>query len=249
MLRVAALACLLLPPLLVTGAAVRAADRITLYHCTDDQDRLTLRDSPCPKGQRQDVRTMLRPQDPPPDAARIERAAAPAPRPAAAQVIVVNTPRPLYACVTPDGERYTSDSAEGNPRWVPLWTLGYPVTARDFVADSGQRRGLRASDGLSAPPRAGLSIPPPRERPRPDPPRFATRPHRPFAQYGIGYDAGTWVRDACHALPQAEVCARLADQRDRLRTRFFNAQQRERDALRVEERGLNARLASDCGIG
>jgi hypothetical protein len=56
------------------------------------------------------------------------------------------------------------------------------------------------------------------------------------------------VRDDCHALPQGEVCARLVDRRDALRTRFFNAQQRERDTLRVEERGLDARLAQDCGV-
>ena len=56
------------------------------------------------------------------------------------------------------------------------------------------------------------------------------------------------MRDDCHALPQAEVCARLADRRDVIRRRFFNAQERERDTLRVEERGINARLAADCGI-
>ena len=57
---------------------------------------------------------------------------------------------------------------------------------------------------------------------------------------------GTWVRDSCHPLPQAEVCARLADRREAIRKRFFNAQERERDTLRVEERGINARLAADC---
>ena len=36
-------------------------------------------------------------------------------------------PRPLYECITPDDVTYTSDTGDGNPRWVPLWTLGYPV--------------------------------------------------------------------------------------------------------------------------
>ena len=67
-----------------------------------------------------------------------------------------------------------------------------------------------------------------------------------FAGYGAG---GTWIRDTCHALPQGEVCARLVDRRDVIRKRFFNAQERERDDLRREERGINARLAADCWAG
>ena len=31
----------------------------------------------------------------------------------------------MYECVTSEGERYTSDSNEGNPRWVPTWGYGY----------------------------------------------------------------------------------------------------------------------------
>lgn len=48
-------------------------------------------------------------------------------------------------------------------------------------------------------------------------------------------------------LPPAEACARLRDRRDQVRTRFFNAMPSERDVLRVEERGINARLDNDCG--
>jgi hypothetical protein len=71
-----------------------------------------------------------------------------------------------------------------------------------------------------------------------------TRP-RPVPRWAYG--AGTWVRDDCHALPQQEVCARLSDRRDEIRRRFFNAMPSERDTLRVEERGINARLDDDCG--
>ena len=35
---------------------------------------------------------------------------------------------------------------------------------------------------------------------------------------------------------------------EELRRSFFNAQESERNVLRREERGLNARLADDCGI-
>ncbi len=239
MIRSATLAALLLPPLLLaTGQEARAADQVTIYHCTDGQGRLTIRDTPCPKGQQQDTRSMLRPQDPPPKPVRPEptRSSTPAAQPPT-RVVVLQPPRPLYECVTPDGERYTSETNDGRPRYVPLWTFGYPLAY-----------------GSAA-------------RPRPRPPSgarvdidtgnvrlsAATRPPRqPFPHdYGYGYGYGgatTFVRDECHALPQSEVCARLVDRRDEIRTRFFNAQQRERDTLRVEERGLNARLANDCGV-
>ena len=58
---------------------------------------------------------------------------------------------------------------------------------------------------------------------------------------------GTWIRDPCAMLPPRETCNRLRDRRDAIRTRFFNAQEKERDALRLEERGINTRLADDCG--
>ncbi|MDN5781129.1 MAG: DUF4124 domain-containing protein, partial [Luteimonas sp.] len=66
--------------------------------------------------------------------------------------------------------------------------------------------------------------------------------------HGLGYGGGgRWVRDECHALPQVEVCDRLRDRREQIRTRTFNAQANERATLGVEERGINARLSEDCG--
>ena len=108
-------------------AGVPAAE-VTIYRCTDAQGRLTLRDTPCRKGERQETRTMQRPTDPPRRSmpkviGRRQRAKPPRRR----RAFVVQPPRPLYECVTPDGAIYTSESGEGNPRWVPLWTLGYPV--------------------------------------------------------------------------------------------------------------------------
>jgi hypothetical protein len=70
---------------------------------------------------------MVRPKDPPPGRRT------PAPDPAAStqpattrEVVVLVPPQPMYECVTPDGDRYVSATPEGNPRWVPWWTLGYP---------------------------------------------------------------------------------------------------------------------------
>ncbi|HVR81966.1 MAG TPA: DUF4124 domain-containing protein [Luteimonas sp.] len=203
------------------------ADEVTIYRCTDAAGHLTLRDTPCAKGQKQDARSMLRPKDAP--APVITKQRAPRERdnqPAPARVVVISAPRPLYECITPDGDRYTSDTDEGNPRWVPLWTLGYPVYPGPYPGMLG-RTELSITHG---------SV-------RIDGNRTVLTP--PLA--AVAYGAGTWVRDRCQALPQQEVCARLLDRRDEIRRRFFNAMPSERDVLRVEERGINARLDNDCG--
>lgn len=204
--------------LFAASVAARAGDAVTIYRCTDASGRLTLRDTPCRKGQTQQTRTMVRPKDAPP--ARSVPAAPPSPGAAATpppRVVVVRPPRPLYECVPPDGPAYTSDSPEGHPRWVPLWTLGLPYG--DGIAMT-QGNGATAGAGHHHGPRAGWP--------------------------GV-YPAGTWIRDDCHALPQADVCARLVDRRDEIRRRFFNAMPSERDVLRVEERSIDARLDQDCG--
>jgi hypothetical protein len=109
------------------------AQDVTIYRCVDARGHLTLRDTPCGKDQKQEQRTMQRPQDAPrrapatsdaepvADESYDERYDAPAER-----EVYITPPRPLYECITPDGMRYTSDTGEGNPRYVPLWTLGYP---------------------------------------------------------------------------------------------------------------------------
>lgn len=209
------------------GSAATAAGQVTIYRCVDAKGRLALRDTPCLKGERQETRTMVRPKDAPPRPAAASPSRTPTRDEAMpARVVVAYPPRPMYECVTPDGDRYTSDSPEGNPRWVPLWTLGYPVgpvfPRREDSVDfrlGNRNAGIRGGS------------------------RTVTGPLLPPAAYG----AGTWIRDRCHALPPAEVCDRLEDRRDEIRRRFFNAMPSERDVLRVEERGINARLAQDCG--
>lgn len=224
---VAALCCLLIATALGGPRTAQGADDVVIYRCTDGKGRLTLRDSPCAKGERQETRSMMRPKDAPPRA--------PSPLPAQSvvaaasppQVIVINAPRPLYECVTPDNARYFSESAEGNPRQVPAWALGAPLFARvptgepgriDFQVENGRVSGNYSSGSLGS-----VVVP-----------------------TAAAYGATTWIRDACFPLPPSEVCARVRDRRDEIRRRFVIAQPSERAALSREERSIEARLNQDC---
>jgi hypothetical protein len=209
----------------MTAPKAQAADPVTIYRCTDAKGRLTLRDSPCNKGERQEARSMLRPKDAP------LRPSPPAPPPPSVamapppQVIIVNTPRPLYECAAPDNTRYLSDTSEGRARWVPLWPNGYPIAAQTVYAPG--RLNVRVDNGRVS---GGYDS-------------GGTRVLVPtYAELG----GGTWVRDPCYALPQADVCTRLRDQRDALRRRYTIAQPSERTVLGREERSINDRLGQDC---
>jgi hypothetical protein len=204
--------------MLLSLSSLAHAQDVTIYRCVGPGGELALRDSPCVKGETQQVRSMARPKDPAPGTAPI---VPPPPSPAVppirqVQVIYRVPPRPMYECVTPDGELYTSDNGEGNPRSVPLWTLGYHRSG-------GHRPGTPGN-----PP--GNSD--------------AGRPVRP----GMILPVGTaWIRDDCHALPQQEVCDRLSDRRHELIRRYNSAMQGERRDLELEQRGIDARIAKDCG--
>ncbi|KAF1710813.1 DUF4124 domain-containing protein [Pseudoxanthomonas sacheonensis] len=210
---------LLRPIALLLGLSLAAmparvpAQDVTIYRCIGAAGKLTLRDSPCAKGETQEVRSMQRPKDPVPTAPPVAKAAPPpAPPPREVQVIYRSPPRPMYECVTADGEKYTSDNGEGNPRSVPLWTLGYPAW----------------------PHRGGGGSRPPDDR----------HPHLPGVIVPGGY---TWVRDECHALPQQEVCSRLSDRRYEIIRRYNSALQSDQHRLELEQRGIDARIANDCG--
>ena len=215
----------------VSAGATAAPDAtVTIYRCTDAGGRLSLQDSPCPAGSRQDARRMQRPKDAPARLVEVAPAAPPADAPtgvAPPQVYVVRPPRPLYECVTPDGARYTSDTPEGNPRRVPAWTLDYPVLQRATVIEPGGVAIGYGPGGWRGSYRSG-SV---REVVVPTP---------------AGYGAEIWVRDACHPLPQAEVCARLRERRDEIGTRWFNAQPSDRTRLERERRAVVERIAADC---
>ena len=203
------------------------AEDVTIYRCTDARGNTTLRDTPCAKGQQQETRNMLRPKDAPKPATGPAPVALPQPAPPP-RTIVLAPPQPMYECRMPDGGTYTSDSPEGNPRWVPLWTLGYPVVADGYYRPGGTRI-VRHADGT-----VDLDV------------RGGGYVQGPVPTYA-GYGGGTWVRDECHMLPPSETCARLRDRREEIGKRFFNAQPTEREQLNREQRGIDARLDNDCG--
>lgn len=212
-----------------TPSAV-ATEAVTIYRCVGNGGKLTLRDSPCEKGESQQVRSMQRPKDPPPATRPIVRVETPARSPSANPPVVIyrTPPQPMFECTDPDGKRYTADNGEGNPRWVPLWTLGYPVAARATVVrpPGGE---LRVERGRVT---GGI--------------RSGEVKHVVVPTYA-GYGGGTWVRDTCQQLPPQEVCARLSDRRYAIQRRYHSALQSERHALDLEQRGIDARLANDCG--
>lgn len=217
---------------LLAGAAMAppADDSLRVYRCVGSNGAVTLQDAPCTQG-RQEVRQMQRPQDPPPRAA--STADVPAPGPPAAQVqreirhVHVAPPRPMYECVSDEGRRYVSDSNEGNPRWVALWTSAW--------LPGGSHRPWRGGPGL------------PPIRPEGDGVRRPDHRPPPVAGHNVSIPAGNiLVRDTCHALPQQEVCARLRDQRWEMDRRYNSALQGERDAITREQRGIDARLDQDC---
>lgn len=247
-----------LPLLLVPAAAAAqpqaASDEITLYRCSDADGGVAIQDFPCADGERQQLRTLQRPQDPPPAAAPPvqDATAAPAPALPPVEVIVRDAPRPMFECITPDGERYLSDRGDGNPRPAPLWfpaARSTPPGVPPGPRSAGERRAAGiASPGMSTSPGPSLTTPSTARGASPPPPPPRHRPgHGPWRGYGHGYGGGI-IRDECHALPQPRVCSVLVDRRTSIRRRMFNAQPSERAQLREEERDITARLNQDCDI-
>ena len=214
-------ALLLLLLLLATPAA---GEELTVYRCTDASGQVALRDTPCPKGVREQARDMQRPVDPP--RAPVVVRSGPSPMPPAPvtgmRVVYVQAPRPLYQCITPEGDRYTSDDAGGNPRWVPLWTLGYPAYwPRNPLGDRvGAPPPRPPSDGPGAP-----DLPP---------------------AVGVAYTPGAWVRDRCVRLPETQACDVLRERKRELRDEWFDAMPTRRAQVAEEERVLAERLARTC---
>lgn len=109
------------------------AQQLTVYRCTDASGRVSLQDEPCPAGQAQERRSMVRPQDPPPRPATPSPAAPTPPAPAQPPAPVIRVertpPPPLYQCTAYDGETRYSENYDPNPRCVPLAVLGYDAGA------------------------------------------------------------------------------------------------------------------------
>jgi hypothetical protein len=228
--------------LIACAASAALAQDVTIYRCVGTDGRLTLRDSPCEKGETQQTRTMQRPKDPPPRATPPTPTAVP-PSPRSdppTRVIYATPPRPMYECITPEGEHYTSDSDEGNPRWQPFWTPVYPAYPAWPHGGGGVSGNLSIGSGnLSFSSGSPTPLPP---RP-PNPGHPGTRP----PSHGVVLPAGgTWIRDRCHPLPQQEICARLSDRRYEILRRYGNAMPSERRELDLEQRGIDARIGNDC---
>ncbi|CAH0180403.1 DUF4124 domain-containing protein [Stenotrophomonas lactitubi] len=215
-----------------------AADDVRVYRCVGSNGAVALQDKPCTTG-RQEVRDLQRPRDPPPrvvstDAAVPSPAQAPPMREREVRHVYIQAPQPMYECVSEDGDRYTSDNNEGNPRWVPLWTTVWYPHGHPGGGRPGPHPGPRpAGSGTAID--ASIGGGPTAYRP-------------PSVGVGVNVPAGNiLVRDTCHALPPQEVCARLRDRRWELDRRYNSALQSERTAISNEQRGIDARLAQDCG--
>ncbi|MFC7521070.1 DUF4124 domain-containing protein [Xanthomonas populi] len=251
--------------LLATALPASAASTTTtpdpnvrIYRCVSSTGTVALQDAPCSSG-RQQVLELQRPQDPPP---RPERPAAPAavaapPPPRKVRIITVQPPQPMYECVTEEGRRYTSDSPEGNPRWVPIWGTAYVSGARQRgPRQPGSRQpGPRPAEGIQG--SVGDS------RGSYGGGNYNVGGYPGSSYNGGGYNGGGYVdggyggtvivpygsvqiRDECHALPEQEVCGRLADLRWELIRRYNSALQSEREDLSRDQRGIDARLQRDC---
>jgi hypothetical protein len=245
----AALAGLLSAGTLLGGASAgdaQAAD-VLIYRCTDDHGQLSLRDTPCGNGQRQQTLTMTRPIDPPPRV--VEASATPSPRPAASsrpQVLMMRTPQAMYDCVRPDGSSYTSSNGDGNPRMMPIVDLGYGVPVYSTGTSLGSRIGAR--EPRLGDPSARIAV-----SGRHGNVQYAATA-RSGGYYSGGYDYGygvyygsQLVRDECRQLPQQEVCSRLRDRRYDGDRRYNSALQSERAQITLDQRVIDAQLNADCG--
>nr|WP_298153243.1 DUF4124 domain-containing protein [uncultured Pseudoxanthomonas sp.] len=124
------------------GAAIAPASRagdVVIYRCTDASGALTLQNAPCPKGMKQEQRTLqgvntvpMAPAGPaaPPTAAQRPPAAPSSPTtrepaPAAPAADAPRLPPPvLFQCTTYDKDTYVTEDSEPASRCVALRTTG-----------------------------------------------------------------------------------------------------------------------------
>lgn len=250
--------------LLLCGSAPLAAQdtgSVRVYRCVGSNGAVSLQDAPCRDG-RQEVREMQRPRDPAPRVVRSDRDPA-TPPPAVPErevrYVQVQPPQPMYECIRDDGSRYTSETSEGNPRWVPVWTSAWfpgrrpggihpgpgprplpPIAPMGSGSVTSSGGALTVSGGGS---RVGGSL---------TVGSGSTRWQSEGSAYPGTYQdvvvpaGNVLVRDQCHPLPASEVCSILRDRRWELVRRYNNALQSERDAISREQRGVDARLDRDC---
>ncbi len=217
-----------------------APANITVYRCVGKDGVVALRDQPCAPGEAQQVRELAKPKEAPAqDAAPVAAVAEPAPR----ERIVVRTPiQPMYECTDIEtGATYTSDVDSGNPRWINDYVVGI----------AGAFSSPRPPHG-PPPPKPGTPIwqGHPGHGVIPDAPPAPTRlPSAALAgSTGVLLPAGGhMVHDSCNMLPQAEACARLNDRRYEILKSYGVVSQDKEHQLAREQRGIDARMANDCG--
>lgn len=220
------LACCAFP-----AALAAQADDLTVYRCINGKGQLTLRDTPCLAGEKQQTQTMLRPSAALPRPAT----AAPAPEPATAsvrQTVVTYMPlRPLYQCTAPDGSHYHSETPQGNPRWQPLWLgmPGYQAYPPVRIANSHASVQYQSRHG-SVHIQSGRHV-------------LGNAHIRIGHEYPLAA-LGTWMHDPCIALTQAQTCAHLAERRWLIRRRYPHAMPSERRELERESTLLEQQAQS-----
>ena len=130
---------------LLLSSTALAAEDVRVYRCVASNGAVALQDRPCSSG-RQEVRDLQRPRDPAPRVVRSDTPPAPSEAPVMRdreiRHVYIQPPQPLYECVSDDGRRYTSDSNEGNPRWVPLWTSVWLPHGHHGAVHPGPRPGF-----------------------------------------------------------------------------------------------------------
>ena len=232
--------------LALAASALLHATQVTIYRCTDAKGKLTLRDSPCLRGEKQQTQEMIRPRDGKPPAS-------PAPGPYAPRTVetiryVVRPPTAtLHACLSPDGRRYFSESPQGEaPRWMPVWSPAWPAPDRSGIISPGGRfeyrgRAVGAEIGGQRRPVGRISDP---SAMRPTSLPSGSRPHAPFVAVG-----GYWAYDACTPLAPEEACAEWSDRRLAISRRYYQAMPSERQAMDRESELLSRRIADTCGNG
>lgn len=131
------------------ATAANDANVTVIYRCTDADGMLSLQNTPCPRGQRQERSVIAKPVDPPASAQApapavvagvTVTAPAPAPPPAAPATRGEDEsplpPPPLYLCHTPSGGSYVHET--GNPpercREVPLVNVSSSATLPEHDA-------------------------------------------------------------------------------------------------------------------
>lgn len=120
-------------------AASVFADDVVFYRCTDAAGHLTIQNSPCPKGMREEKKTMqgvgtvpmgtpAKPVTPTPVVPSRPEAVPDAPRTQPAATVADDKPRlpppVLFQCATYDRDSYITESSEPQKRCVPLRTVG-----------------------------------------------------------------------------------------------------------------------------